>query len=191
MQISCIILAAGRSQRFGSPKMRHYLNDGRTILQTTIAQYQALFEELLVVGHPKDQEHIQQTGAQFVSSPSAELGMSQSLIAGVHAALSADAWLIALGDMPYVKRSTISRLIEMASVESIVVPVHHERRGNPVVLGREFLPDILSLQGDRGAKRLLADHEDSLRLLEVDDIGVIHDIDTPEAVLDSVHPIVI
>lgn len=191
MQISCIVLAAGSSRRFGSPKMRHALADGRTILQTTIALYQELFDEVLVVGHPKDQQHIEATGAVYISSPSAKKGMSQSLIAGVKAASQADAWLIALGDMPYAQPATIAQLLARATEQNIVVPVHKERRGNPVVLGNEFIDEILQTEGDRGAKRLLANRQDALTIVEVDDLGVTHDIDTPEAILDTVNPIVV
>lgn len=191
MQTSCIILAAGKSRRFGAPKMRHQLSSGQTILQTTITRYADVFSQVLVVGHPKDEAHIESAGGVFISSPSAAMGMSQSLIAGVEAAKQADAWLIALGDMPYVQVNTIETLLENASTENIVIPVYQGRRGNPVILGQAFRSQIRQLEGDVGGKAFVSKHPEAVRLISVDDIGVVHDIDTPEAILDSVRPIVI
>lgn len=191
MQTSCIILAAGQSRRFGAPKMLHQLADGRSILQTTIEFYLTLFETVSVVGHPKDDARIESYGADYIASPNAQQGMSQSLMAGVAATSSSHSWLIALADMPYVKQSTIQLMLEQAAVDRILIPEYEGRRGNPVLFGRAFREDLLSLQGDSGARNVSNRYAEAVTLVQVEDYGIHHDIDTPEEILDTVTPIVI
>ena len=62
-----------------------------------------------------------------------------------------------------------------------VLPTFDGRRGNPVLLGRALFPEISSLSGDQGARRLLAQHAGQVLEIAVDDPGVLRDVDRPEA----------
>ena len=66
---------------------------------------------------------------------------------------------------------------------NIAVPVYDNRRGNPAILGCGFKEELLSLQGDVGAKELINNNESRVCKVYVDDMGVLHDIDRPEDVL--------
>jgi molybdenum cofactor cytidylyltransferase len=61
----------------------------------------------------------------------------------------------------------------------LAAPYWHARRGHPVALSKKFLAQLLALQGDVGAKKLLEDNERVLVKIPVGDPGVIRDIDTP------------
>jgi len=182
-QISCVLLAAGASHRFGSAKMLARLSDGRTMLETTIEKYRQVFDTVWVVSRDEYAKEISQHGGRFVPSPQKDQGMSQSLIAGVQACESSEAWAIALADMPYIETHTIKQLVSKAAGNRIIVPSCEGQRGNPVILGREFHNEILALTGDVGAKSICLANQHRLELVAVNDQGVLHDVDTPEAIL--------
>lgn len=114
-------------------------------------------------------------------------GLSASLKCGVrHVPPVCNGAVILLADMPFVAPMLIDALIEAfepAPGREICVPVRARRRGNPVLWGRRFFPEMMALTGDEGAKRLLATHEDTLYQLETEDDGAFTDIDTPEDLL--------
>jgi len=184
--IAVIILAAGHSTRFGSSKMMHRLPNGKTVLMTTIEQYRLVFENISVVLKQCDElvSSLAHSDVKRVLNPHAHLGMSQSIIEGLHAQNDAKAYLIALGDMPYVSVDTLGLCAERTSTESIVIPVCDGREGHPVIFGADFRdPMLVSLQGDVGGKPVIGQNIDLVTHVEVDDQGVLHDIDRPEDVL--------
>jgi len=96
------------------------------------------------------------------------------------AAQAADGYLIALADMPFVRRTTIAAVRDaLAAGAPLVAPYFRARRGHPVALSRKFLKQLLALKGDEGAKKLVAENERVLVKIPVGDPGVIRDIDTP------------
>ena len=120
----------------------------------------------------------------FVRNPAYREGLSSSLKAGLSALPdSADGVLIMLGDMPQVGSALLNRLIAAFSPpdgRSICIAVHDGKRGNPVLWSRAYFGEIAEINGDTGARHLLAQHEE--QVCEVDaDAGVLRDVDTPEA----------
>ena len=183
--IAVVILAAGRSTRFGSQKMTHRLADGKTILQTCIEQYQKVFSDVTVVisNDSTIERSIKDTNVNIVFAEHAHKGMSQSLIAGIQAQINADAWLIGLGDMPYVKTNTLEKFVSQSIKNNIIVPVCDGRRGNPVIFGCDFQAELLALEGDVGAKQIIELNQSRVLKVQVDDQGIFHDIDCTEDIL--------
>jgi molybdenum cofactor cytidylyltransferase len=64
---------------------------------------------------------------------------------------------------------------------AICVAAHGGRRGNPVLWSRQFFPDILALEGDVGARHLMAANDEAVCEAEAGNDGPLIDIDTPEA----------
>ena len=184
-RISVVILAAGQSTRFGSQKMKHVLSNGKTILRSCVEQYKKVFSQVTVViaNDAQLNKKLTELGVDVVTVNQPELGMSYSLIAGIKSRSKAGPWLIALGDMPYVKTQTLSRLAVKATANNIVAPVCGDRCGNPVIWGESFRSQLLSLQGDVGAKQLIKMNVSDVLKVRVDDVGVLQDIDRPEDVL--------
>nr|WP_218170052.1 nucleotidyltransferase family protein [Pseudomonas costantinii] len=106
-------------------------------------------------------------------------GMGDSIAAAVAASASAQGWLVLLGDMPFIRPSSIARVIEGLEVEGIHVPVHTGQYGHPVAFGRAFGPALMALTGDRGARPLFTNA--ALREVQVDDPGVLWDVDVPQS----------
>ena len=184
--ITCVVLAAGTAQRFGSQKLLHRLDDGNTLLQTTIERYLDVFESINVVVASQlgaVAGSISSPRVRLIENSHSQAGMSQSIIAGVAANQASSGWLIALGDMPYVQTSTIERLIAAFAENSIVVPQYKQRSGNPVLFSSRFKRHLLSLNGDIGAKKIVLDNQMDVMGIETDDSGIFLDIDIPKDII--------
>lgn len=119
-----------------------------------------------------------EAGCEVTVCEHAGEGMAASLTHALSCKRRAHGWVIALADMPFVRPATVAALA--AAVEAgagIAAPVIRGRRGNPVAFGRMHFDALLQLRGDEGARRLLDAHP--VTLVDVDDPGILHDIDTP------------
>jgi len=178
-----ILLAAGSSRRFGSNKLLATSVDGKPLAVVAASRLIAALPESIAVVRPGDAELsalLAAQGLRIVECADAELGMGHSLAAGIAATSTADAWLIALADMPSIKSATITNLFaQLHAGAALVAPFHAGRRGHPVGFAAEFRAELLSLMGDTGARDLLARHAASLTRFDVDDPGILIDVDTP------------
>ncbi len=120
-------------------------------------------------------------GEEVIVNRAYRLGMSASLRAGLGAVKDADAVIVVLGDQPLVTPATVEAIIQRyrKTRAAVVVPVHRGVRGNPVLLDRSLFPEIEEIRGDVGAKAVVARHEDGLVQVDVNDPGILKDIDTP------------
>jgi molybdenum cofactor cytidylyltransferase len=87
--------------------------------------------------------------------------------------------MVALCDHPLVTRDTVARLLlsHGAEPERIIIPSHGGRRGHPIILPRPLLDE---LRGELTLRDLVARYPSRLRHLEVDDPGIVLEMDTPE-----------
>jgi len=187
-RIAAILLAAGRSTRMGDRnKLLVDVNGSpmvRRVAETLAASKVAGIT--VVLGHEADRVRDALTGMDldFTDNPDYAEGLSTSVKAGVLALPEdCDGFIVCLGDMPTVRTADIDRLIAAFNpVEgrAICIPVHHGKRGNPVLFARRLSVEMAALEGDTGAKRLIGAHEDEVCEVETDS-GVLLDIDTPEA----------
>jgi len=122
---------------------------------------------------------------KFVRNPDFAAGLASSVKAGIAAVpADADGAVVCLGDMPLIDARLIDRLIEAfapASGNLIAVPVSGGRRGNPVLWSRRFFDELMTLDGDIGARHLIAKHNEAVAEVPVEGHGAFLDIDTPEA----------
>ena len=185
MPIVGILLAAGRGRRFDPSGTRNKLLASLPCnVPVAVASARALLAvrpEVIAVVPSNDggvADALRAAGCDVTVCAEADSGMAASLVHAIgHAPPDAPSWLIALGDMPYVRAATMLAL--RAALEQgapIVVPVHAGQRGNPVGFGRAHREALLALQGDQGARAILKAHPVSV--VSVDDPGVVSDIDT-------------
>ena len=105
--------------------------------------------------------------------------MGASLACGVTAAADADGWVMALADMPWIAAATIRAIAEaIASGADIAAPSYRGERGHPVGFSRRHCQALASLTGDAGARWIIERHLDRLTWVDVDDPGVLRDVDT-------------
>ena len=180
-----VLLAAGQGQRFGGDKCLAPLADGTPMALRAALNLQPAVDELLCVVRPEDRvlkKLFQEHGFATVDCKNALDGMSASLMAGVQASKNAQAWLIALADMPLIKATTYQTLVaELREQSGIVRPSYLGQAGHPVLFSQAYYEDLLSLSGDSGAKPVLRKHSQTVRVVAVDDNGILQDFDTPES----------
>jgi molybdenum cofactor cytidylyltransferase len=142
---------------------------------------------IVVTGHQAEQveKALQGLNVKFVRNPSFAQGLAGSVKAGVAAVPGdADGAVICLGDMPLIDAHLIDRLIEAFAPDRgnlIAVPVSDNRRGNPVLWSRRFFNELMTLDGDIGARHLIARHSEAVAEVPVEGHGAFLDIDTPQA----------
>lgn len=183
LKIVGLLLAAGSATRFGSDKLRHALPHGVAIAVQAARHLKAELDQVIAVVRPDSgelAEALRQEGCEVVVCENAADGMGASLACAAREAGEADGYLVALGDMPFVRRTTIAAVRDaLAAGAPLAAPYFRARRGHPVALSKKFREQLFALKGDVGAKKLVADNEDILIKIPVGDPGVIRDIDTP------------
>jgi molybdenum cofactor cytidylyltransferase len=193
--VSAVILAAGRSTRMGGPNKLLAELGGRTLVRIVTEQALASKAEgvIVVTGHQAEEveKALQGLKVKFVRNPDFAQGLASSVKAGVAAVpAAADGAVICLGDMPLISTHLIDRLIEAFAPDRgnlIAVPVSDNRRGNPVLWSRRFFAELMALDGDIGARHLIAKHGAAVTEVPVEGFGAFLDIDTPQALEAARH----
>jgi molybdenum cofactor cytidylyltransferase len=188
-RVAAIVLAAGRSTRMGGPNKLLAEIGGKPLVR--IAVQEALGSParpvIVVTGHQHERVEAALKGlpVTIVHNPDFADGLSTSLKAGI-AALppDADGVIVCLGDMPQVDAALIGRLIAAFDPERgalVVVPTIEGKRGNPVVWSRRFFSALATLDGDVGARHLIASYPEAVSEVALSDRAALVDVDTPEA----------
>jgi molybdenum cofactor cytidylyltransferase len=188
-RVGAVILAAGKSARMGEAKQLLRLGES-TVLGQTVAHVRAasLDEVVIVLGASaeavREQLPTEVPGElRVVVNPEYKTGMAGSLRLGLSALGSdVEAALIVLGDQPFVRPATIDRIIEKyrRTGAQIAIPTREGTRGNPVLLDRSVFAEVMALEGDVGCRAIFAKHTEGIVYVEVDDPGVLMDIDSRE-----------
>jgi molybdenum cofactor cytidylyltransferase len=187
-RVAAIVLAAGRSTRMGAQNKLLADVGGtpmvRRVVETAVASRAR--PVLVVTGHMAAEVGAALAGLDvtLVANPDYATGLASSLKAGIRAVPAACAGaLVLLGDMPRITPEHLDRLIDAFIADNgmvIVAPTHHGKRGNPIIWPPAFFPDLLQLEGDIGARSLLIEHARQVEEVELDNLGIFADIDTPE-----------
>jgi len=183
MTITGILLAAGYSRRFGSDKLLHPLADQTPMVLAAARHLKAAVDNLLIVTRPSSKtliELLQREQFSVITCEQANTGMGASLACGIKASANAEAWLIALGDMPFIQIQTIEKLANLLRQgAAIVAPQYQGQRGHPVGFHQQFYQPLSQLQGEQGARLLLQCYHHQLTLFTCEDQGTVRDIDIP------------
>jgi molybdenum cofactor cytidylyltransferase len=190
-KIGAIVLAAGLSSRMGSNKLLAEVG-GKPLVHHAVeaALASAAAPVVVVTGNAGSEVRraLSPLDPLFVDNPDFSKGLSTSLTRGLKALpADCDGAVILLGDMPDVSSNLLDRLIAAFDPEedrAICVATRHGQRGNPVLWGRRFFPEILALEGDVGARHLIAQYGELVCEVEAADDGPLTDIDTPEALAE-------
>jgi len=186
-----VILAAGRSSRMGRSKaLLQCGRDGESFVRRLgRALSDGGIPHVLIVGRPDDEALREEVAgmamsARFVENPGADAGQLSSILAGLEAAdvHGAGGLLVTPVDAPLVTPATVATLLAVfgATGAPIVRAVYRGRHGHPVVFSRDVFESLRGADPDVGAKAVLRAHALAIVNVDVDDAGVVGDVDTPE-----------
>ena len=184
--IAGIILAAGASSRMGSPKaLLEYR--GETFIQRLVRVLSAVCDPVIVVlGYHADALRPAVSNATIVVNPAPERGQLSSLQTGL-AALpsSADGFLFTPVDSPAVETTTVERLAaafhHRDPATQLVIPCYQGKRGHPVFATRAIAIELSALPLTAQARDVIHGHVPDTLYIDVDDPGILTDIDDREA----------
>lgn len=179
-----ILLAAGRGERFGGAKLLAALpGAGVPVGVAALRNLRAALADIIAVVRPGDEPLAAlfvAEGARVIRAARAAEGMGASLAAGVVAAGGAPGYVVALADMPWIAPDSVARVAAaLAGGAQIVAPYYKSARGHPVGFGAALRDELAALAGDEGARHVLAAHGDAVERIDVDDPGVLRDVDRP------------
>lgn len=183
--ITAVVLAAGKSERMGRPKM--LLPFGRrTLIETVLAgvRKSRVDDAVVVLGAHREavESIVARAGFRAVFNEDFEAGMLSSVLRGLREIPAAAlAFLIVLGDQPFPPSTVIDRLIAARerTGKGIVLPVHGGRRGHPVLIDMRYRDEVTSLDPSVGLRQLLRGHPDDVLEVPVRTPAVLADIDHP------------
>jgi len=184
-KIFVVVLAAGKSSRFGAEKILQVLPNGKTILGHILEVIRrADFSPVFLVTRQLETlpaEILHGPAVTAIVNPRAELGISTSIQTGIQQIPEGyDACLVVLGDQPYITRDLL-RLLAAEYEQSgalIVHPLVNGARSNPVILDKSVFAAVMQLQGDMGARALLDRYQVST--VAWPDARLPLDVDTPQ-----------
>jgi molybdenum cofactor cytidylyltransferase len=190
-RVAAVVLAAGRSTRMGGPNKLLAEIGGRPLVR--IATEEALASRakpvIVVTGHQRDRVEAALAGlpVRFVHNPDFAQGLGTSVRTGIAAVPPEDdGAVVCLGDMPQVDAALIDRLIAAFDPERgalAVIPTIDGRRGNPVLWSRRFFAELMAIEGDIGARNLIARYNEAVAEVPVTGKAALVDIDTPDALM--------
>ncbi|KZM50892.1 molybdopterin-binding/glycosyltransferase family 2 protein [Labrenzia sp. OB1] len=191
-KIAAIVLAAGKSSRMGGPNKLLAELEGKPLVRhvAEAATGAGLSQVVLVTGHLADAvgSAVTDLTLEVAHNPDFADGMAASIRAGMKAlSRETDAVIILLGDMPRIDVDILQRLIaayRQSDPGLIVTATADGKRGNPVLWDKSFFEALSSLNGDIGARHIIADNPDVVREVEIGPAARL-DLDTPEALLKA------
>ena len=186
MAVVAIVPAAGSAERFGGGKLLADVEGEPLIARTLGALLPHVAVAVVVVG--PDAAELRALAAlrhdkvRIVENPDPARGMLSSIQAGLSSLEWADTYLVLPADMPYLRAETVRELVERQACTSggIVSPRHRGKRGHPVALPSRLREEVLREDVRHTLHDVIKRHLHEREDLEVDDPGVIRDVDTME-----------
>jgi molybdenum cofactor cytidylyltransferase len=193
-QVAAVVLAAGRSRRM-APLNKLLVLDaaGKPMIARVVDEVLASHARPVIVVTGHDRERVEEALAGrpvlFVHAEDYARGLSASLKAGL-AALppEAEGVMVCLGDMPLVTAEMMDRLLAAFDPDegrAIVLPTYRGKQGNPMIWARRFLPEMMAISGDVGARHLLGAHLDVVHEVEMPTDAVLRDFDTADSLKNA------
>jgi molybdenum cofactor cytidylyltransferase len=188
--VCALVLAAGRSRRM-APLNKLLVPDNKgvpmilRVVDNVLASHAS--PVIVVTGHEREriEEALAGRPVLFAFAENYADGLSASLKAGLAAVPpEAEGIMVCLGDMPLVSSAMLDRLMQAFDPEegrAIVQPTFRGKQGNPMLWAREFLPQMLGITGDIGARHLAAQHAERMVEVEMASDAVLRDFDTTES----------
>jgi molybdenum cofactor cytidylyltransferase len=185
-RIEAILLAAGESRRMGYPKPLLHIGEESFIAHTTVLALGVATRLVIVLGARADRIRsavARDSRVTVVENPNYNRGQLSSLKVGLAEVIAsaADAVVIHLADHPLIAPATFRSLVDeyLATAKPIVVARYRGRRGHPVLFDRSLFGELMAAPEDQGARVVVAADPTRVHYVDVNDPGVVLDLDTP------------
>lgn len=180
-KIACLVLAAGKSERFEGNKL---LADffGETVLERTLNSLdKKLFDEILVVTASKEAKRIcdyKEINSKLIETDS----ISESIRKGISELKDFDAVMLRVADQPLLKKQTIQKMVDkyLLCDDKIVRLYFDALPSNPSIFPKSLIPELAKLSGDNGGKAIIKKHEEMVLKVDASKKYEILDVDTKE-----------
>ena len=177
-RLGIVILAAGEARRFGAckqlalfhtkPLLQHVIDAALPLRPTRLVVMTGKYHEAIAAA--KDEGVV--TGAELIYNPDWSSGMSSSISLGCELlADDCDQLLVLLADQVLVSTSELETLIAQAVDGGSACAGFSETVGPPAVFSRAWYPDLLTLNAENGAKKLLTDPEKQVTIVPTKSAG--------------------
>ncbi|OYT56461.1 MAG: nucleotidyl transferase [Desulfurococcales archaeon ex4484_217_2] len=188
LMIALVVLAAGKSERYGRNKLLEKIGDKTIIRKVVEESLRSKADRVfVVVGFEADRiiDELRDLKVTFVYNVNYEEGMSSSVKAGVLAAKTYNAKAVAIlpADNLLITHGVIDKVIEKfkETHAKIVVPSYKGKRGHPILLNMEIYYDIMSISEEtQGLKYVVRKYRDEIVEVPVNSPEIYIDVDTPE-----------
>lgn len=181
-----ILPGAGASRRMGRPKLLLPYRNSTLVGSVVEALRGGGVSTIVLVTSPGDEDlraWAREAGVLTAVNPDPGRGMLSSIREGLAALGETDEiLLVSPADLPVLRSETVAALVQRMEETGapLAVPVYRGKRGHPLAIAPALIPEIETLDPDVGLKQLRDRHEDRLLEVEVEDAGVVLDVDTPE-----------
>ena len=179
--ICALVLAAGFSKRFGSDKR---FSGEEPLILRTLKNIIKTFDSIYLVHRNSDEKILtlfKDLPITLIQAPLNDICLGTSISVGIEHIKNTkenyDACAIFLADMPFIKEETINKILSFEKNKGILRPSFKKKAGHPVVFSNEFFDQLLLLKEQEGANSIIKNNLESLCLLELEDQGVLEDID--------------
>jgi len=183
-----LILAAGESSRMGQDKALLTYH-GRTFLEVILGALRdaGLPRIAVVLGHraAEIQDATDLKDIIVVINHQYRRGQTSSLQAGIKGLENPEleAIVLCLVDHPAISAEVVRSLIEnfRTTEPAAVIPTYQDRHGHPVLIGRALFDELKQLGENEGANTVMRKYRNATHFVEVNDPGILLDVDDPEA----------
>lgn len=178
-----VVLAAGRGSRFNGSrhKLEQPLGDV-SVLERTLGHAIEAACPIVVVTIaplvPLASTLVALRDLVVLSDAEAQRGVGRSIARGVGERPGSPGWLVLPADMPLIRAASILAVADALGDHAIAYSQYRGRRGHPVGFSAELYSELVALDGDEGARRIVARFP--AHAVEVDDAGILVDIDTQD-----------
>lgn len=183
--LTCILLSAGLSERFGSPKALACISEGTVIQHVQHTLLQSSCDEIIVIlgAHARQIEPsiFIHSRIRVVYNKNYYFGQTSSVQAGWREADNSSTGVMFLPvDYPLIQSSSIDKIIHHFKEDDpdILVPSYRNKKGHPPIFHQRLKSKVLDLPMDLGLNSLFTDHPP--QIIEIDDPGIIKSFNTPE-----------
>ena len=178
---AAVVPAAGRSERFGSMKLVA-LVDGERLLDRTLRSLIDAGAHPVIVVLAGDASldsvtRLGHTSVRRVVNPDPSRGMFSSIQCGL-ALADSNTTLVLPADMPFITSETIRVVADASTTQDrVAIPTYRGRKGHPIGIPARLIAHVLGADPSRSLKDAIAARDEDPLLIEVDDEGVVRDVD--------------